>query len=174
MVNYPFITKKEMIVVLNCSEDDESSAGLAEQISSDCGPLKISIVKVSAKVESEIAALESEKDREEFLAALGIKEPAMDVLTRVLLKAINLISFFTASGSEVRQWNIKAGSTAPEAAGAIHTDLERGFIRAEVIKYEDLIALGSEENVKEAGKFYLKGKDYTVEGGDILSIRFNV
>jgi ribosome-binding ATPase YchF (GTP1/OBG family) len=87
---------------------------------------------------------------------------------------LNLISFFTVGADEVRQWNIHRGSAAPEAAGAIHTDLQKGFIRAEVMKYADLEALGGEDKVKEAGKLYLKGKDYIVEDGDIINIRFNV
>ena len=90
------------------------------------------------------------------------------------IKALNLISFFTVGPDEVRQWTIHAGSSAPEAAGAIHTDFQKGFIRAEVIKYDDLMSMGSEAKVKEAGKAYLKGKDYIVEDGDLLDIRFNV
>lgn len=174
MVNYPFLTQKDMIVVLNVSEDDVANASFIDGFKKEYSKINLGIMQVCAKAESEIAALELPEERKEFLAALGIEEPAIDVLTRVLLKALNLISFFTTSSSEVRQWNIKAGSSAPEAAGAIHSDMERGFIRAEVIKYDDLIALGSEEKVKEAGKFYLKGKDYIVEDADILTMRFNV
>jgi ribosome-binding ATPase YchF (GTP1/OBG family) len=125
-------------------------------------------------VESEIASLETEKEKQEFLAALGIEEPAVNMLTRLCIKAMNLISFFTVGEDEVRQWTIKRASSAPEAAGAIHSDLQKGFIRAELIKLSDLFELGSEEKVKETGKLYLKGKDYIVEDGDILNIRFNV
>jgi len=96
------------------------------------------------------------------------------VLTRVLLHALNLISFFTVGEDEVRQWTVRRGSFAPEAAGVIHSDLQKGFIRAEVMKYNDFITLGGESKIKEAGKLYLKGKDYIVEDGDILNIRFNV
>jgi len=174
LVNYPLITQKEMIIVLNVSENDIKDTKLMEQLEKEFGNLKISVMQASIKVESEIAALESEKEKEEFLGAVGIKEPAVDALTRVLLEAINLISFFTVGPTEVHHWNVKKNSLAPEAARAIHTDLEKGFIRAEVMKYTDLIWLGSEEKVKNAGKLYVKGKDYIVEDGDIIYIRFNV
>ena len=131
-------------------------------------------MRVSAKVEAEIAALDSEEERKAFLSDLGIAEPAINILTGLLLKTLNLISFFTVGPDEVRQWTVKAGSSAPEAAGAIHTDLQKGFIRAEVMKFKDLNELGAEDKVKAGGKYYLKGKDYIVEDGDILSIRFNV
>ncbi|MBN1526972.1 MAG: redox-regulated ATPase YchF [Candidatus Omnitrophica bacterium] len=174
LVNYPLITRKAMILVLNVSEDDVKDHTLTQRFTRDYKEFKIDVMQVSAKVEAEIAKLESEKEREEFLKALGIEEPAINALTRMCLKTLNLISFFTVGQDEVRQWTVKAGSTAPEAAGVIHTDLQKGFIRAEVMKYNDLIALGSEEKLKEAGKFYVKGKDYVVEDGDIVHIRFNV
>lgn len=172
--SYPFITLKEMIIVLNISEDDLKNSGLIETFKMAYRPLKIDVMPVSAKIESEIAGLESEKERKEFLISLGIEEPAIDVLTRLCLKALSLISFFTVGTDEVKQWLVARGASAPEAAGVIHSDIEKGFIRAELIKYNDLITLGSEEKVKEAGKFCLKGKDYTVEDGDILNFRFNV
>jgi len=172
--SYPFITLKEMILVVNVSEEDINNTEFIERIKKEYEPIKASAMIVSAKLESEIAELESEKEKQEYLKTLGIKEPAIDVLTRLYMKALNLISFFTVGPDEVRQWIIRAGSFAPQAAGAIHTDLERGFIRAEVMKYDDLVALGDEVKVKEAGKYYVKGKDYLVEDGDILCIRFNV
>ncbi len=129
---------------------------------------------VSAKLEAEIARLEDDAERGEYLAALGIAEPAVDALTRRCLAALDLMSFFTVGTDEVRQWMVSTGASAPQAAGVIHSDLERGFIRAEVMKYDDLIALKDEARVKDAGKYYLKGKDYIVEDGDILSIRFHV
>ena len=172
--SYPFITGKEMIAALNVSEDDLKSKELIEKFKSDCDRLRISLMQVSAKVESEVAKLESDEERKDFFKELGIEESAVNILTRLLLKALNLISFFTVGADEVRQWTIKAGSSAPDAAGAIHSDLRKGFIRAEMIKYGELKELGSEEALKSAGKFYLKGKDYMVEDGDILNIRFNV
>lgn len=174
IASYPFVTLKEMILALNVSEDDLKNTELLENLKRRYQPLKIEIMLVSAKVESEIAGLETEKEKQEFLTALGIEEPAINILTRLCINALNLVSFFTVGEDEVRQWTVKRGSSAPEAAGAIHSDLQKGFIRAEVMKFGDLTSLGSEEKVKEAGKFYLKGKDYIVEDGDILSIRFNV
>ncbi len=174
IASYPFVTLKEMILAVNVSEDDLKNAALLKEITEKYAPVKIEVMLVSAKVESEIASLETEKEKEEFLSAIGIDEPAVNALTRLCIKALNLISFFTVGADEVRQWTIKRGSSAPEAAGAIHSDLQKGFIRAELIKFEDLTSLGGEEKVKEAGKLYLKGKDYVVEDGDILSIRFNV
>jgi len=172
--SYPFITFKTMIVVLNVSEDDLKNRALPDQLKSELKNVKTDVMQVSAKVEAEIADLESEEEKREFLASLGIAEPAINMLTRVLLNALNLISFFTVGEDEVRQWTVRRGSSAPEAAGAIHSDLQKGFIRAEVMKYGDLTALGSEDKVKGEGKFYLKGKDYVVEDGDIINIRFNV
>jgi ribosome-binding ATPase YchF (GTP1/OBG family) len=163
--SYPLLTRKEIIIVLNVGEGQLKDRPPVEGIN---------IMQVSAKVESEIAALGSDEERQAFLADLGIKEPAVNMLTRLLLKTLNLISFFTVGPDEVRQWTLKSGSSAPEAAGVIHTDLQKGFIRAEVIKFNDIKELGNEEAVKSQGKFLLKGKDYTVEDGDILTIRFNV
>lgn len=172
--SYPFVTLKNMIIALNVSEEDLKDTALLERLKSDYEPAGISIMQVSAKVELEIAGLESEDEKREFLKELGIEEPAINMLTRLCIKALDLISFFTVGPDEVRQWNVRAGSTAPEAAGAIHSDLQKGFIRAEVIKYDDFVALGSEKKVEEAGKLYLKGKDYIVEDGDMLNIRFSV
>jgi GTP-binding protein YchF len=172
--SYPFVTRKTMFAVLNVAEDSVRDPAVMERLSRKLGALKIDVMQVSAKVEREIAMLDSEEERREFLKAEGIEEPAINVLTRLCIKSLDLISFFTVGADEVRQWNIRKGSLATDAAGAIHSDLRKGFIRAEVIKYADLTALGSEEKVREAGKFYLKGKDYTVEDGDIITIRFNV
>ena len=171
--SYPFITRKAMLIALNVSEDDLKDTSLVDQLKREYQAVS-DVMQVSAKVESEIARLESEEERREFLKDLGIKEPAINALTRLCIKALNLISFFTVGPDEVRQWTVRAGSTAPEAAGAIHTDLQKGFIRAEVMKYDDLASLGSEGKVKESGKLYLKGKDYIVEDGDIINIRFSV
>jgi GTP-binding protein YchF len=165
LASYPLLTRKDIIIVLNVGEAQLKDKPYVE------GP---NMMQVSAKVEAEIAAIESEEEKKAFLADLGITEPAINILTRLLLKTLNLISFFTVGADEVRQWTVNAGSAAPEAAGAIHTDLQKGFIRAEVIKFNDIKELGSEDAVKSRGKFYLKGKDYIVEDGDILTIRFNV
>lgn len=165
LASYPLLTRKDMIIALNVGEGQLKEKPPVEGSN---------IMQVSAKVESEIAALESEEERNAFLTDIGISEPAINVLTGLLLKTLNLISFFTVGPDEVRQWTVKANSSAPEAAGAIHSDLQKGFIRAEVIKFSDIKELGSEDKLKAQGKFYLKGKDYIVEDADILTIRFNV
>lgn len=172
--SYPFVTRKDMIVVLNVSESDLKAPSLVNQLKNELAPVKIDVMQVSAKVESEIAGLESEEEKKEFLKDVGIEEPAINLLSRLCIKTLNLISFFTVGPDEVRQWPVRKGSSAPEAAGAIHSDLQKGFIRAEVMKYDDLMKLGGEDKVKEAGKYYVKGKDYIVEDGDIINIRFNV
>ncbi len=172
--SYPFVTRKTMLIALNVSEDDLRDSAIVDGMRRDYLKYGIDIMQVSAKVEAEIAALESEEERKEFMASIGIKESAVDLLTRLCIKTMNLISFYTIGQDEVRQWPVKAGSNAPEAAGAIHSDLQKGFIRAEVMKYNDLMSLGGEDKVKESGKYYLKGKDYIVEDGDIINIRFNV
>ncbi|MFH1381100.1 MAG: redox-regulated ATPase YchF [Candidatus Omnitrophota bacterium] len=172
--SYPFITLKEMLVALNISESDLKDTSLIDKLKGIYKEVKMDFMQVSAKVESEIAKLESDEDKEEFLKDLNITEPAINLLTQLCIKSLNLISFFTVGPDEVRQWTIRAGSRAPEAARTIHTDLEKGFIRAEVMKYSDFDTLGSESKVKDAGKLSLKGKDYVVCDGDMLDIRFNV
>ena len=174
-LGYPsLLTRKTVIVALNISEKDLNNTVLIEQLKRDYQVSAIDIMQISAKVESEISKLESEEEKEQFLKELGIKEPAVDALSRLCIKALDLISFFTVGPDEVRHWTTRSGSTASEAAGVIHTDLQKGFIRAEVTKYSDFAIYGSEAKVKEAGNLYVKGKDYIVEDGDMLDIRFNV
>ena len=172
--SYPLVTRKAMLVVLNVSEDELKTGVLLDTLSKEYAPLGLSLMQVSAKIEAEIAKFETIEERQEFMKEIGITEPAVHHLTRLCLRTLDLISFFTVGEDEVRQWLVPRRSTAPEAAGAIHSDLEKGFIRAEVMKYSDIAALGGEDKVKEAGKFYLKGKDYIVEDGDIMNIRFSV
>jgi len=172
--SYPFITLKQMILALNVADDALGDMAIIEKLRARCDTEKMEVMQVSAKMEAEIAALESEAERREFLKDLGIEESALGQLTRLCLKALGLMSFFTVGEDEVRQWLIRRNATAPEAAGAIHSDLQRGFIRAEMFKYDDLIAHKNEAGLKAAGKLYLKGKDYSVEDGDILNIRFKV
>lgn len=132
------------------------------------------VLIIAAQAEAEIAELESEDDRLAFLQDIGLVEPGVNKLIRAAYEILNLETFFTAGPKEVRAWTIRKGTLAPQAAGVIHSDLERGFIRAEVMKYEDFIKLGSEHACREAGKFAIEGKNYTVRDGDILHIRFNV
>lgn len=172
--SYPFITLKKMIIALNVSEEDLKGSSLVDKFEAEYKDQAAYFMQVSAECEAQIAALDDEAERLEFLNECGISQPSINVLTSLCIKALNLISFFTAGPNEVRQWTTEAGSTAPEAAGGIHSDMQRGFIRAELIKFEDIVSLGSEKAVKDNGKMRLVGKDYVVEEGDILTIRFNV
>lgn len=171
---YPLLTRKPMLIVLNISEDMIHQDSILKKVQERHLGQKVEATQVSVKIEEEILHLENDEEKVAFLKDLGIQEPAIDRLSRLCFHLLGLISYFTVGEDEVRAWIINKGSNAPEAAGAIHSDLQRGFIRAELIKYEDLIQLGSENKVKEAGKLLLKGKDYIVEDGDILSFRCNV
>ena len=132
------------------------------------------IIFISAAIEADIAELESYEDKQAFLADLGLKEPGVNRLIKSAYHLLNLATYFTAGVKEVRAWTIKKGFTAPQAAGVIHTDFEKGFIRAEVIKYIDFITLKSEAACRDAGKLGVQGKEYIVEDGDIMHFRFNV
>jgi ribosome-binding ATPase len=174
IASYPFLTLRAIIVALNVADEAVADTKLRDALASAYGPQGVSVVQVAVRAESEIAALEDPAERTAFMKDLGIETPALHLLTSRCIEALGLMSFFTVGEDEVRQWFVRRGAAAPEAAGAIHSDLQRGFIRAEVMKYTDLIAAGSEEKLKSTGKYYLKGKDYVVEDGDILTIRFNV
>jgi GTP-binding protein YchF len=172
--SYPFITRKELILVFNVAEEELHKSGIVGRVATQCREQKMEAMIVSAQVESEIAQLDSEEEKMEFRTDLGIEEPALGILTRLCLKALGRMSFFTVGKDEVHQWLVRIGSTAPDAAGAIHSDLQKGFIRAEVMKYEELLEYGSEAELKKQGKLYVQGRDYIVEEGDIINIRFNV
>jgi GTP-binding protein YchF len=172
--SYPFLTLKTCIIALNVADDAIGDTKLRDSLASRFSHLGVSFVQLSARAEAEIASLDSAEERAAFMADMGITETALHLLTSRCIDALGLQSFFTVGEDEVRQWFVRRGASAPEAAGAIHSDLQRGFIRAEVMKYDDLMAAGAEEKLKTTGKYYLKGKDYTVEDGDILTIRFNV
>jgi GTP-binding protein YchF len=132
------------------------------------------VLIIAGQMEAEIAELEEEEDRISFLSDIGLEEPGVNKLIRSAYHLLNLQTFFTAGPKEIKAWTIKKGMTAPEAAGVIHSDLQRGFIRAEVIKYSDFINLGSESACRDAGKLAIEGKNYVVDDGDIPHIRFNV
>ncbi len=129
---------------------------------------------VAAQTESEIAELDTFEERQEFLAEIGLEESGVARLIRAAYALLNLQTFFTAGADEVRAWTFMRGSKAPQCAGVIHTDFERGFIRAEVIKYDDYVALGTESAVRDAGKMAIEGKNYVVQDGDIMHFLFNV
>lgn len=132
------------------------------------------VLVIGARIESDIMDLETYEERQMFLDELGLEEPGVNRLIRSAYSLLNLKTYFTAGVKEVRAWTITKGMTAPQAAGVIHTDFEKGFIRAEVMKYKDFTELGSENAVKEAGRFKVEGKEYIVEDGDIMHFRFNV
>lgn len=172
--SYPFITRKEMIIALNIGEEDLGVTPISEAVMARCETHGIRAMQFSAKVEAEISMLDTDSEKSEFLGALGIQEMALETLTRLCLEALGLVSFFTVGKDEVRQWLVRRYSLAPVAAGVIHSDLQRGFIRAEVIKYAELMVHGDEVSLKKLGKIYVNGKEYVVEDGDILNIRFSV
>ena len=132
------------------------------------------VLVLGAAIEADIAELDDPEERNLFLADLGLDEPGVAKLIREAYALLDLQTYFTAGEKEVRAWTIRRGYTAPEAAGVIHTDFQKGFIRAEVAKYDDYVTLGSELAVKEAGKLSVEGKEYIVEDGDIMHFRFNV
>ncbi len=132
------------------------------------------VLVIGAKIEADITELDTYEERQMFLEELGLDEPGVNRLIRSAYALLNLQTYFTAGVKEVRAWTIRKGMTAPQAAGVIHTDFEKGFIRAEVMKYNDFTTLGSEAAVKEAGKFKVEGKEYVVEDGDVMHFRFNV
>jgi ribosome-binding ATPase YchF (GTP1/OBG family) len=135
---------------------------------------KAEVLVIGAKIEADITELETYDERKMFLDELGLDEPGVNRLIRSAYALLNLQTYFTAGVKEVRAWTIRKGMTAPQAAGVIHTDFEKGFIRAEVMKYNDFTTLGSEAAVKDAGKFKVEGKEYVVEDGDVMHFRFNV
>ncbi len=164
-------------VIYVCNVDEASAVNgnkYVEKVKELLENENTEILIIAGKVEADIAELESEEDRSVFLKDVGLSEPGVNKLIRAAYTLLNLETFFTIGQKENRAWTIKKGMTAPQAAGVIHSDLERGFIRAEVIKYNDFITLGSEHACKEKGKLHIEGKTYIVDDGDILHIRFNV
>lgn len=174
IASYPLLSRRAMVVVLNVSDDDAAGHERAVEFEERYRHLNIKFVQIAVRLAGEIAALETHEERDEFRRELGIEDTALHALTDKCIEALGLISFFTVASNEVRQWFLRRGSFAVDAAGKIHSDLARGFIRAEVIKYADMIEEGSEENVKAAGKMEVRGRDYVVEDGDLLFVRFNV
>ena len=172
--SFNLITLKPIIYALNVSEDDLINGNEFVDLVSDMAKKEGSeIVVICAKIESELAELSTE-EQEEYLNEIGIKESGLSQLIKKTYSLLGLSTFFTVGSDEVRAWTFKNGMKAPECAGIIHSDFERGFIRAEVISYDDLIKYGSENAVRENGKMRLEGKDYVMQDGDICHFRFNV
>jgi len=169
------LTMKPVMYVCNVDEKSAVTGNkYVDQVKEALKGKDAEIIVIAGAIEAEIAELESGEDRLAFLKDAGLAEPGVDKMVKAAYKMLSLQTFFTVGPKEIRAWTIKKGMTAPQAAGVIHSDLERGFIRAEVMKYRDFVTLGSEHACKEAGKFFIEGKTYVVEDGDILHIRFNV
>ncbi|HEY9761639.1 MAG TPA: redox-regulated ATPase YchF [Trichocoleus sp.] len=168
------LTRKPIIYAANVSEDDLASGNdWVEQVRSVAAQESAQVVVVSAQVESELVDL-SQEERVDFLAALGVEEGGLQSLIRATYELLGLRTYFTTGPKETRAWTIQAGMLAPQAAGVIHSDFERGFIRAETVAYDDLVAQGSMAAAKEKGLVRSEGKDYTVQEGDVMLFRFNV
>ena len=166
------VTSKPFFFIANIHEDEEKNMHLAE-LEEYAKQHNLEILKVFAKAEGELIDLEQE-ERKEYLEMMGLKEPALNTIIRKGYEMLDLFSYFTAGPKEVRAWSIKRNATAPQAAGKIHTDFERGFIKAEVIGFDDYIECGGELKAKEQGKLRLEGKEYIVKDGDVIHFKFNV
>ena len=175
--SYNLLTAKPVIYAANVQEDDLSDDGASNEHVSNVRRMAADedseVFVVCAQIEQEIAELDDD-ERSMFLEELGLKESGLDKLIKASYKLLGLISFLTSGEDETRAWTIKKGTKAPQAAGKIHTDFERGFIRAEVTAYDDLVAGGSIAAVREKGLVRLEGKDYVVKDGDVIVFRFNV
>ena len=169
------LTAKPILYVCNVDEDsvhdgNKHTAAFKELVKNE----NAGVVLISAGIEAEIVELDSLEERKEYLTEMGLKEPGVNKVITASYKLLGLITYFTAGEKEVRAWTIPDGAKAPQAAGVIHTDFEKGFIRAEVIKYADFVSLGSESAVKQAGKMNVEGKEYVVGDGDVMHFLFNV
>ncbi len=169
------ITAKPVLYLCNVDEGSVKTGNkYVDQVKEAVKDEAAEVLVIGAKIEADITELETYEERQMFLDELGLEEPGVNRLIRSAYKLLNLDTYFTAGVKEVRAWTVKKGSTGPQAAGVIHTDFEKGFIRAEVMKYDDFVQYGSEQAVKEAGKFKVEGKEYIVQDGDIMHFRFNV
>ena len=172
---FQLITSKPVLYLCNVDEASVKTGNqYVEQVKVAIANENAEVLVIGAKIEADITELDTYDERQMFLDELGLEEPGVNRLIRSAYSLLNLQTYFTAGVKEVRAWTIYKGMTAPQAASVIHTDFEKGFIRAEVMKYNDFTTLGSENAVKEAGKFKVEGKEYVVEDGDIMHFRFNV
>lgn len=169
------ITAKPVMYVCNVDEGSVVNGNAyVEKVRAAVADENAEVIVIGAGIEADIAELEDHEERQMFLADIGLSEPGVAKLIKTAYKLLNLQTYFTAGEKEVRAWTIRKGYTAPQAAGVIHTDFQKGFIRAEVMKYDDFVKFGSEQAVKEAGKLGVEGKEYVVQDGDIMHFRFNV
>ena len=167
------LTAKPVMYVANVAEDGFAQSPMLDAVHAAARAEGAAVVAVCNRIEAEIAELAAD-ERGEFLAALGLEEPCLDRVIRAGHRLLGLHDFFTVGPRETRAWTVALGATALEAAGVIHTDFERGFIRAEVVAYEDFVACGGEQGAREAGRWRLEGRDYVVRDGDVMRFRFNV
>ncbi len=167
------ITAKPLMFIANVDEGGFTDNPHLDRLRALAAEAGAEVVPVCAAIEAEIAELE-EDEKAEFLADLGLDEPGLDRVIRAGYALLHLQTFFTAGVKEVRAWTVHRGATAPQAAGRIHSDFEKGFIRAEVVAYEDFVACGGEQGAKDAGKWRLEGRDYVMQEGDVVHFRFNV
>jgi hypothetical protein len=175
MDSFQLITTKPVLYVCNVDEGSAATGNkYVEQVRELVKDEDAEVMYLAVGTEADITELETYEERQMFLEDLGLKEPGASALIRSAYKLLNLQTYFTAGVKEVRAWTIHIGDTAPQAAGVIHTDFEKGFIRAEVIAYNDYVQYGSEAKVKEAGKLRVEGKEYIVKDGDVMHFRFNV
>nr|WP_218860557.1 redox-regulated ATPase YchF [Nocardioides panzhihuensis] len=165
------LTAKPYIFVFNCDSDELADEALKDSMRELVAPAEA--IFLDAKFESELVELDEDEARE-FLADAGVEEPGLDILARVGFDTLGLQTYLTAGPKEVRAWEIPQGATAPEAAGVIHTDFQKGFIKAEIVSYDDLIACGSVAKARDLGKVRMEGKDYVMADGDVVEFRFNV
>jgi len=172
---YHLLTAKPVVYIGNVDElgGNPEDNGLLAQLQTIARDEGAELVVICNKIEEEIAELEDE-EKTEFLADLGLEEPGLNRVIRAGYRLLGLQSYFTAGPKEARAWTVRTGSSAPQAAGVIHTDFEKGFIRAEVIGYDDYVRFRGEAGAKDAGKWRLEGKDYVVQDGDVVHFRFNV
>jgi GTP-binding protein YchF len=167
------LTAKPVMYIANVAEDGFENNPHLDAVRKHATAEGAQVVAICAAIESELVDMD-EADKAEFLAEMGQDEPGLNRVIRAGYSLLGLQTYFTAGEKEVRAWTVKVGATAPQAAGVIHTDFERGFIRAEVIAYEDFIACKGEHGAKEAGKLRLEGKEYVMADGDVVHFRFNV
>ena len=167
------LTLKPILYVANVDEGGFENNPLLDKVKAHAAGEGAGVVAVCAKIEAEISQLD-DADKGEFLASLGLKEPGLNRVIRAGYELLGLMTYFTAGVKEVRAWTVKQGATGPQAAGVIHTDFEKGFIRAEVIAYDDFVKHKGEQGAKDAGRWRLEGKDYIVQEGDVMHFRFNV
>lgn len=169
------LTSKPVLYVANVDESEAATGNnYSQRVAEMAAKVGAKSVVISAKIESELAMITDPADKKEFLGSLGLEEPGLHKVIRAGYELLGLLTFFTVGPKEARAWTVHVGATAPEAAGVIHTDFQRGFIKAETISYDDYIALGGEQPCKEAGKMRQEGKAYVVKDGDIFHFRFNV